>query len=225
MVYRVLADWIAPKNKFHYCQDRFPPNTTLVGSIIILTVLTFAVRLVFPVGNKVAGLQFGHFVHYAFSFYVGILAWRGDWFNRLKKKQAMQWGIVSLIVIPLIVVLMIGGGSFQEIIVKFLGGMYWQAFGYALWETILFIGMTIFLLYFFREHVYKAGPLLRSMARNVYTVYIIHLTLLWGMNILFLSFSIPTILKFLIVSLITIPLSFLLSSLIRKIPYAKRILG
>jgi surface polysaccharide O-acyltransferase-like enzyme len=64
-----------------------------------------------------------------------------------------------------------------------------------------------------------------SIARNVYTVYIIHLTLLWGMNIVFLSVRIPTILKFFIVSLLTIPLSFLLSSLIRKIPYIKRVLG
>jgi len=120
---------------------------------------------------------------------------------------------------------MIGDGSLQETIVKFLGGMHWQAFGYALWETILFIGITVFLLYFFRDHFCKAGSLLRSMAKNVYTVYITHLTLLWGMNILFLSVSIPTILKFFIVSLITIPLSFLLSSLIRKIPYATRVLG
>jgi surface polysaccharide O-acyltransferase-like enzyme len=63
------------------------------------------------------------------------------------------------------------------------------------------------------------------MARNAYTVYIIHLTLLWGMTILFLPVNIPTILKFLIVSLIIISLSFLLSALIRKAPYAKRVLG
>jgi glucan biosynthesis protein C len=94
-----------------------------------------------------------------------------------------------------------------------------------LWETILFIGMTVFLLYLFRERFNKAGPLLRSMARNVYTVYIVHLTLLWGMTIVFLSVNIPTILKFFIVSFITISLSFLLSALIRKIPYAKRVLG
>jgi len=83
----------------------------------------------------------------------------------------------------------------------------------------------VFLLYFFRERFSKAGSLLRSMAGNVYTVYIIHLTLLWGMNIVFLSVDIPTILKFFIVSLIAVPLSFLLSSLIRKLPYAKRVLG
>lgn len=227
VVYRVFADPFLSSNNFQYSPDRFPPNTTLMWSIIILTVLTFAVRLIFPLGRKVAGLQFGHFVHYTFSFYIGIMARRGDWFFQLKKRQAKQWGIVSLIVIPLILVLMIGEGSLeiQESIVKFLGGMHWQAFGYALWETILFIGITVFLLYFFRDRFYKAGSLLRFMAKNVYTVYIIHLTLLWGLNILFLSVSIPTILKFFIVSLLTIPLSFLLGSLIRKIPYATRVLG
>jgi surface polysaccharide O-acyltransferase-like enzyme len=198
-----------------------------VLSIIILTVLTFVVRLKFPVGSWVANLQLANFIHYIFSFFVGILAQRGDWFNRLTKRQARQWGIVSLIVIPLILVLMVVGGLIEneENISKFLGGMHWQAFGYVLWETILFIGIMVFLLYLFRDRFSKAGPLLRSMAGNVYTVYIIHLTLLWGMNIAFLSVDIPTILKFFIVSCITVPLSFLLSSLIRKIPYAKRVLG
>jgi surface polysaccharide O-acyltransferase-like enzyme len=179
------------------------------------------------VGSWVTGLQPAHFVHYIFSFYVGIVAQRGDWFSRLTKRQARQWGIDSLIVIPLILVLMTVSGLVEneENIVKFLGGMHWQAFGFALWETILFIGMTVFLLYFFRERFNKAGPLLHSMAGNAYTVYIIHLTLLWGMLIVFLSVNIPTILKFFIVSFITIPLSFLLSSLIRKTPYAKRVLG
>ena len=39
----------------------------------------------------------------------------------------------------------------------------------------------------------------------------------WGVH--------PTIPKFLIVSLIAVPVCFLLSSLIRKIPYVKRVLG
>ncbi|MFC1879489.1 acyltransferase family protein [Chloroflexota bacterium] len=227
VLYRVFADRNPSKKLFQYYQDRFPPNTALVLSIIALTILTFLVRLRFPVGDWTFRLQLANIIHYIFAFYVGILARRGDWFNRLTKRQARGWGIVSLIVIPLILVLMIVGGLLENEanIVKFFGGMHWQAFGYVLWETILFIGITVFLLYLFRERFSKAGPLLRSMAGNVYTVYIIHLTLLWALNIAFLSVDIPTILKFLIVSLIAIPLSFALSSLIRKIPYAKRVLG
>jgi len=227
VVYRAFADRITSRKMFQYYQDRFPPNTALVLSIIVLTVLTFVVRLRFPVGSWVAGLELAHLVHYIFSFYVGIMAQRGDWFNRLTKRQAGQWGIVSLVVIPLGLVSMsvdvlLGN---EENFVKLMGGMHWQAFGSALWETILFIGITVFLLHFFRDRFNKAGPLLRSMARNVYTVYIIHLTLLWGMNIVFLSVNIPTFVKFFTVSFITISLSFLLSALIRKIPYAKRVLG
>jgi surface polysaccharide O-acyltransferase-like enzyme len=57
------------------------------------------------------------------------------------------------------------------------------------------------------------------MAGNVYTVYIIHITVLFGVIIAFLSVDIPTNLKFFIVSFITVLSSFLLSSIIRKTPY------
>jgi hypothetical protein len=227
MAYRFFADRNPSKKRFQYSQDRFPPNSALILSIIFLSVLTFIVRLEFPVGVWFAGLQLGHFVHYIFSFFVGILAQRGDWFNRLTKRQASQWGIVSLITVFLFFPIVILGGVLEipENLSLFLGGMHWQAFVTAIWDTILFVGITVFLLYFFRERFGKAGSLLRSMAENVFTVYIIHQTVLFGMNIIFLSVNIPTILKFFIVSIITVPLCFLFSVLIRQIPYTKRVLG
>jgi surface polysaccharide O-acyltransferase-like enzyme len=63
------------------------------------------------------------------------------------------------------------------------------------------------------------------MAASVYTVYIIHQTVLYGLNIVFLNIAIPSFVKFLLVALIAVPLCFFLSVLIRKIPYAKRVLG
>ena len=227
VVFRIIADRSPSRNMFHIYQERFPPNTALVVSIILLTLLTFVVRLRFPVGDWTFRLQLANFTHYAFAFYAGILAQRGDWFNRLTRRQARQWGLVALIVIPLIFGLMIAGGLLENEanIVKFFGGLHWQAFGYILWETILFIGITVFLLYLFRERFSTASPVLRSMAGNVYTVYIIHLTLLWGLNIIFLSIDIPTIFKFFFVSMLAVPASFLISALIRKIPFTRRVLG
>ncbi|MEJ2562075.1 MAG: hypothetical protein P8Z42_05225, partial [Anaerolineales bacterium] len=69
------------------------------------------------------------------------------------------------------------------------------------------------------------SPLLKSMAASVFTVYIIHQTILFALNVLFLSVPIPTILKFAIVSLIAVPSCFVLAALIRRIPYTKRVLG
>jgi surface polysaccharide O-acyltransferase-like enzyme len=196
-------------------------------SIAVLAILTFLVRLVFPVGVWFVSVQPGHFVHYIFAFYVGILAYRGDWFRRLSQGQARRWGIMSLGVFLLIFVLMVLGGALEseENAAKFLGGPYWQAFAYAVWETFLMIGIIVFLLYFFRERLNQAGPIARSMAASVFTVYIIHQTLLFALHALFLSISIPTIVKFFVVSLIAVPVCFLLSILIRRIPYARRVLG
>jgi len=113
----------------------------------------------------------------------------------------------------------------EENAYKVAGGLHYQAFIFAAWESFLMIGMIVFLLYFFRERFNKAGPVAKSMAANVYTVYIIHATIIIALQILMLSINIPTIIKFFIVSLIAIPLCFTLSILIRRIPYARRVLG
>ncbi len=223
VIYRVLADRSSRKPIQLY-PDMFPPNTFLFLYIGVLAVLTFVVRLVFPVNVWYLHVQPAHFVHYTFCFFGGVLAYRSDWFRRLSRSQAHPWGIMSLVVIPLILVIFIlGGGSENEY--KFVGGLHWQAFTYATWESILMIGIIVFLLYFFRERLNKTGLVTKSMAANVYTVYIIHQTIVIALHILMLSINIPTIMKFFIVSLIAVPLCFTLSTLIRRIPYAKRVLG
>jgi glucan biosynthesis protein C len=206
------------------CPDTFPPNTILFLCIGVLSVLTFVVRLVFPVNVWFLNVQPAHFVHYTFCFFSGVLAYRSDWFRRLSRSQARPWGVMSLVVIPLILVIFIlGGGSENEY--KFVGGLHWQSFTYAAWESFLMIGITVFLLYFFRERLNKAGIVAKSMAANVYTVYIIHQTIVIALQILILSINIPTIMKFFIVSLLAVPLCFTISTFIRRIPYARRVLG
>jgi surface polysaccharide O-acyltransferase-like enzyme len=222
--YRFLAARTA-QVRFRYYPDRYPPNTTLIASTIVLAVLTFLVRTVFPVGEWFAGLQLGHFSHYIFAFFVGILARRGDWFNRLEMYQAKQWGWVALAGIPLFFIVAIAGGALEGSTDHFLGGLTWQSAVYSVWETVMMIAVITFLLFYFRERVQLSGPLAQFMAASVYTVYIIHQTVLYAFNILFLPVAIPTILKFVLVSLIVVPLCFLLSIPIRKIPGARQVLG
>ena len=226
VIFRALAKSASIQSLQLY-RDRFPPDAILFLSIVVVAVLTFAVRLVFPVDEWFLRIQPGHFVHYAFCFYVGVLAYRGDWFRRLSKAQARRWGIMSLVAIPFFFPMGILAGVLEseENLAKLRGGLHWQALVAAAWDTFLMVGITVFLLYFFRERLNQAGPMAKSMAGNVYTVYIIHQPILIALNILMLPVGIPTILKFFIVSLITIPLCFLLSSLIRRIPYARRVLG
>lgn len=210
-------------------RDNFPPDKVLLLSIAILSILTFAMRLVLPVGEalRVLNIQPAHVSHYVFAFYVGVLAYRGDWFRRLTREQGRRWGWIALGVLPLLFVIMILGGVLEsdEILAKFLGGLHWQSLVYAVWETLMMVGVIVFLLYFFRERFNQAGSVAKIMAASVFTVYIIHQTVLYFLNTLFLPASIPTIVKFILVALIAVPLCFLLSIPIRKIPYADRVLG
>jgi glucans biosynthesis protein C len=228
MLYRIGVKRYAIKQRLQFCSDRFPPNRVLILSIALLAVLTFVVRIWFPVGKWVfPKFQLAHFVHYSFSFCVGILAYQGNWFQRLGRAQARSWGIVALVMLPLFFALMIFSKALEAdaTLAKFLGGLHWQSFINTIWESIMLIAVLTFLLYFFRECLSGSSPLLRSVAASVYTVYIIHQTVLIAFNVLFLPVCIPTILKFLIVSLIVVPLSFGLAMLVRRIPYAKRVLG
>jgi surface polysaccharide O-acyltransferase-like enzyme len=228
VVYRALADRRAQDKPIQLYPDRFPPDAILFACIAVLTVLTFFERLIWSVGEAIfMNFQAGFFVHYVFCLFVGVLAYRGDWFRRLSKGQARRWGIMSLVAMPLLLVLMVLGGVLEseDNLAKFTGGAYWQSFAFSLWSTFIMVGVIVYLLYFFRERLSRAGSLAQSMAANVYTVYIIHQTILVALHIIMLRVQIPTILKFLTVSAIAVPVCFLLSDLIRRIPYAKRVLG
>jgi glucan biosynthesis protein C len=205
----------------------FPRNRSLVSTIGILTVLTFGVRIFFPVGVWTYGFQLAHFVHYVFSFIAGILAYRFGWFTGLGRRQARRWGAVALGILPLFFVLAVLGGALESEaqLARFLGGFHWQSLAYTLWESVLLISIMVFLLHTFREYFNQGGPCLRGMAASVYTVYIIHQTVLFVFNILFLDVAMASILKLILVSLIAVPSCFLLAGWIRRIPGAARVLG
>ena len=227
IAFRVLTDRYFPQKSIHIFRDKFPPNRVIILSIGLLSFLSFVVRLVFPVDEWFFFVQFAHIVHYTFCFYCGVLAYRGDWFSRISSSHARHWGIISLITILIApVILLLGGALESENYDVFKGGVTWQALIYTIWESILLIGIPIWLIYMFRERITHQGRVLKTLTANVYTVYILHQPILIAFNVAFLSIAIPTIVKFILVSLITVSLCFILSHFFfRKIPYAKHVLG
>lgn len=205
----------------------FPPDRVLGGWIAVLALLTFAMRLIFPVGIWFLGVQPGHFVHYVFAFSAGSVAYHHRWFDRLHPAQARRWGSGVLIGIPLFVLMGVVAGALEDatVLTRFMGGWYWEALMYASWESFFLIAAMILLLHLFRTRFNQSGPLLTFLAANVYTVYIIHQTILYAVNIGLLGVDLPSIAKFFVAALVTIPIGFGLSALIRRLPGATRVLG
>lgn len=209
---------------FKSFNNKFPSNKAIAISIFILAILTFFVRIFFAVGVEVHVFQLGHFSNYLFCFWLGILAYRGNWLENLLPKQAKLWKIVAIaIIVALPFMLMIPGAI--ENIDKFTGGLNGQSLLYSFWETIACYSIIISLISFFKKRWNSQGNLVAWMAPNFYVVYIIHQLIIVPLAILFQNIFIPSYIKFIFVSVLGVTICFIVGGLIRKMPFTKKILG
>lgn len=217
--YRLVSSY-----SFNPFKNTFPTNAAVTGSIIAIALGTFFVRIWYPVGVEVLDtFQLGHFTHYIFCFWVGILAYGGRWFENLSNPK--PWKTVALLSIIALPIMLAVGMIMGYDLDLFLGTFSWQSLVISTWDSIACLSIIISLAYIFKNRFEKQGRLIRWMSPNFYAVYILHQLVIVSITIPFLYIAIPTALKFFFVSLISIPMCFVISDLIRRVPYAKRVLG
>jgi surface polysaccharide O-acyltransferase-like enzyme len=107
---------------------------------------------------------------------------------------------------------------------RFAGGLYWQAFTYALWEQFLGVSIIIALSVLFREKYNHQGRLTKAMSESTYTVYIFHAPIIVFLALGLRGIILSLLPKFVLVTPLAVFLCFLLSNYIRKLPIARRIL-
>lgn len=219
VLYRVFI-----KKSFNPFNKRFPSNKSIAISIIVLAVLTFSVRIFFSVGEEVHVFQLAHFINYIFCFWLGILAYRGNWLESLGAKQARTWKIVAILILISLPFIFVFGRA-AENTEKFVGGLTWQSLLYSFWETAACYSIIISLISVFKKRFNSQGNLTAWMAPNFYVVYIIHQLVILPLAIIFQDIFIPSYVKFIFVSILGVALCFVIASLIRKIRFTKKVLG
>ncbi len=206
-------------------QSRLPGNATIAGFALLTGVGAFLVRLVFPVGWNFSflNLQLPFFVLYIALFIVGLIAYRRNWLLGLPDVTGKLWLGISIALILLFMPMALIGGAMENDL-PFKGGLNWQAMAYALWEAFLCMGMCIGLIYAFRRDLNRQGRLAKFLSPNAYIAYIIHAQMITFTALLLRNVELYPLLKFGLVALIGVSLSFVLGNLIRKLPYADRVL-
>ena len=120
----------------------------------------------------------------------------------------------------------LASGALEWDITRLAGGLHWEAFAYALWESIYCIGMSIGLVTLFRKKWNTQVKAAKTVSANAYTIYLIHAPVLVGISVLLVVVLIFPMLKFIIVLANVLLLCFLISHFIlRQIPGTKRVLG
>ena len=202
-------------------------NLMIILIIIIMSGLTFLVRIFFPSGTEILNFQLGNFVQYIIMLILGVIAYRRDWFRNLTDSQGKMWLAIALLSFPILIVIAFIGGIFETgDFSAFQGGFSWQQLAYATWESIFCMGMSIGLITLFRKKFNSQGKASKTLSSNAYTMYLIHAPVIVVISVLFVVVLIFALLKFVIVLAIVLLLCFLISHLIlMRIPGTKRVLG
>ncbi|HSJ55443.1 MAG TPA: acyltransferase family protein [Anaerolineae bacterium] len=204
----------------------FPANRTIALFALLLGVVTFLVRLPFPMDGYWFGplnLQFGFFAQYIALFSLGLIAYRRNWLVGLPDQVGRFWLRVAIGLILLWAPMMLTNGAVDGK-VFFKGGVNWQAALYAVWESFLCVSMCLGLIYAFRRHLNQPGKISGWLVPLAYTAYLIHTPLITYLAFGLRDVMLYPLLKFALVAPVAVLLCFGLSSLIRKIPYSDRVL-
>jgi glucans biosynthesis protein C len=207
-------------------ESSFPRNSAIVLFAFLLGLAGFAVRLFWVVDVDSFGalnLQLPFFAQYIALFILGLFAYRNNWLTKLPDKTGRTWLIIALIFVVLWAPMQFGNGAADGNI-AFKGGLNWQSLVYALWESFLCVSMCIGVIYLFRRYLNRKGKLGAFLVPNAYTAYLIHAPIITFLAIATQNLTFYPLLKWAVVGIVAIPVCFLLSNLIRKIPYTDRVL-
>jgi hypothetical protein len=201
----------------------FPPHTSILVFALTLGLISYLVRILFPIGwvLKPLGFQPAHFTQYISLFIYGIIAWRNQWFEKLSFQENKRWIYVSLlmvmVVFPAMFILM------NSPIEKFLGNGTWQSLVVALWEQLTGIAIMVALSGIAKQRWNFSNSLVKNMSRAAFATYILHPLVVITFTLLLLPWKVDPVYKLLIALPCSIVFSFCLGWLVSKLPLVKEV--
>jgi peptidoglycan/LPS O-acetylase OafA/YrhL len=193
---------------------------------IILGVITFLVRIQYPLFKNHYGLHFdlGHFPQYIFLFGLGIIAARYKPTDIFQLKQAKKWiwflAVMIVFVFPLLFIL---GNAYEGGLKPFAGRGTWHSFAYAIWEQLVGISIIVVLLGISKTRWNTQSRFTSKLSASAYAVYVLHPPVLVGISILFINWKTMLLFKFLALTPLALVASFAVAIIIKRIPGLQRI--
>jgi glucan biosynthesis protein C len=143
-------------------------------------------------------------------FIIGTLAYRNDWVMRFSSRSGYAWLYAGI--------LLAGMWFLYDLWladVLLINNVVWGLIHPA-WEALLCVSMCIGVTVLFRDRINFSGTLAREMALSTYAAYMLHVFIAVFFQLLVRGLEVGPLIKFALVSLVTVPASFFLGSLIRR---------
>jgi Acyltransferase family len=204
-----------------------PADRTIFLIALLLGVISFLVRIEFPVGWTwwLFGFQFGHFSQYIAAFCFGLIAAENNWLNQLATRRSSFWLTIVLLLIfagfPFMYFMKEITGSPMN---SFSGGFHWQSFMVAIWEQLTGFSMSMFLLCFGQSLWNQSTSFLKPLSRSAFAAYIIHPVILVSLAVLAGSWTADPGLKLLVIGPSAVVVTFLIAFGLTRSPVIRQII-
>lgn len=206
----------------------WPSQRALVLAALGTGAVAFALRLVWPVGDEVAGLQLGYFASYALLFAAGCAAARPDWLAAPPAATVRRWRVVARWALPVLPLLALAADRVPALAGllagRFEGGFGLPALAYAFWEPLVAWGVILALLVRFQRRHAVMGPRWRRLARRAFAIYVIHPPVLVAVALAWATVPAPALLKVLATGSVACVLCYGLAGVLLRLPGVARVL-
>jgi peptidoglycan/LPS O-acetylase OafA/YrhL len=201
----------------------FPGTATIVAFAVVMALITFIVAIWSPENQWVPLGLFEpfHLTQYALLFAAGIIAYREGWIDTIPPGAAKLWSRIAILLVVLLLVI----GSVTDSS-EFSGGLTLASLLGTFWEAFMCVSMCITLLALFKNRYDYQTPLTKVLAKNAFTVYLIHIPIVVFLQYLLIGVATDPLIKFVIVGTFGVIISFAASHyVVRRLTFAQRILG
>jgi surface polysaccharide O-acyltransferase-like enzyme len=202
-----------------------PGAATILMFAVLLGVISFLTRIIFPVGwvLKPLGFQLGHFPQYITLFIAGLIAYRNQWFDGLSRHtgKCLKWSaLMCLLFFPVFFIIRV---KLNMPVAWYSGGFHWQSLLYAVWEQWIGLSILTVLLSWAKWSWNVSSPLLARLSRCAFAVYIFHPLVIVMLTLSLRNWMVDPAVKLLLVAPLSVLGSFMLGALILSIPGVKRV--
>jgi len=196
----------------------WPGRRTLFLAALGTGATAWCLRLAWPVGQNVWGLQLGYFASYVLLFAFGCRAARSAWLERLPGTEVRFWWRLALCCLPMLPVLYGLGAHWPWLRSAVL------PVAYAFWEPLVAWGVLLRLLQAFGPTWRSARPWHSALSRRAFAIYVIHPPVLVGVALAGADVMAPPLLKWAMTGSLSCLLCFVLAGWLLRIPTLARVL-
>ena len=183
-------------------------------------IASFVIRIVAPISDFYSLMHTGYIALFVGMYCSGLIAAKNSWVTKVSISFSMPWVMATLLCLPFLVLAIYYSGSWTEV----SGRVTAQSILMSFWEPMASMGFCFFLETFFYKFFNKKSKTAERLSELVLCVIAIHpLPVITFIQIL-KPFDAPDPLKWIIVSIASIVVSFLLAAIIhRTAPRKKRL--